>query len=314
MSSIMPPGGWGPPPGPPTPRKPSEVAPPQAEPIFIYDVDHRYRRDRSFINDIREMGGKEARQLAFGTAFGATAGVLIARMLVGLLRVIVVLGILGAVIIVIGFLTRSTRSPSPGTREAQLEQPALTAHEQRVADLRTKRKAIELSIAIERETIQKTLRDEGIGGIPAGEHERVMRLIQEKKAIDAALQEEEGGEPLSTMVPPAPNDALQMIQVGHRSYRWLGIKQVSPGQMEISLEIRNDGASSAPFPPIWVIDRTNEKLGPLSVSGQPDLEPGTVQYWQGVWQLAPGDYTLQIAGESVQSTANIGFYVRSLTQ
>jgi hypothetical protein len=47
---------------------------------------------------------------------------------------------------------------------------AATAHQQRLAALRKKQEAAEMKIAIERETIQRTIQEYGVQGVPEDEH------------------------------------------------------------------------------------------------------------------------------------------------
>src|SRR5258708_5744963 len=140
----------------------------------------------------------------------------------------------------------------------------VTAHRQRLAALRQKQEAAEMEIAIEGETIQRTLRKYGVEGVPEDEHERVNRLIQEKESIDAAIKEEEqegGSEP----VPSAPT-ALQTLahhqigatfSIGYWAYqcesiRWsqmLGNGSSEMGRPDaafavIHLMMRNDDGSA----------------------------------------------------------------------
>jgi hypothetical protein len=98
-----------------------------------------------------------------------------------------------------------TAETSASTGQSQ----PVTSHQQRLTDLQKKRDAIELAIAIERDTIAKVLREEGPQGVPEDEDDRVQRLIQEKQAIDAAIKEEEhegGSEP-----EPSPPTVLQTL-------------------------------------------------------------------------------------------------------
>jgi protein TonB len=100
-------------------------------------------------------------------------------------------------------------------------QTALTPHQRRLADLRNKQQAAEMSILIERETIKTTLQRDGIEGIPDDEHVRVQRLIREKESIDAAIREEEqnaGSEPApvtstvsQTLAPVISVDATSLL-------------------------------------------------------------------------------------------------------
>jgi hypothetical protein len=168
----------------------------------------------------------------------------------------------------------TSKDAQPAATSAQPAEPSLTPHQQRWLALRKKQEAAEWAIAIEQEAVKKTLREDGIEGIPADEHERMQRLLQQKQAVDAAIREEEeegGTEP----PPPPPPTVLQRLthhqmgesfSIGYWTYRcdtarwssFLGNGSSEMGHPDaafavIHLTVRNDDESSSIFPPARIV-------------------------------------------------------------
>jgi hypothetical protein len=161
-------------------------------------------------------------------------------------------------------------------------QTALTPHQRRLADLRNKQQAAEMSILIERDTIKTTLQRDGIAGVPDDEHERVQRLIQEKESIDAAIREEEqngGSEPApatSTVSQTLAHHKIgETFSVGYWTYRcdstsWsslLGNGSSEMGRPDaafavIYLMMQNDDQSSSIIPPLRLVDSDGKEYEP----------------------------------------------------
>jgi hypothetical protein len=170
----------------------------------------------------------------------------------------------------------STNAPQSiqKTMNEPKQEPALTSHQRRLAALREKREGIEMAMAVEQETIAKILREEGPQGVPEGEHQRAQRLVQEKEAIDAAIEEEEqagGSEPepsAPTVLQTLPHHQVgETFSVGYWTYRcdgmrwsqFLGNGSSQAGRSEtgfavIYLTMRNDDDSPSIVPPIKLID------------------------------------------------------------
>lgn len=95
----------------------AELARPN-QPQYAYDpslVRHPFQPRESFINDLRAMGGREARQLTFGATFGATSGFLMARFLMSLLKLAVLVGIVFGFIVIarLSHMASDQTTPAP---------------------------------------------------------------------------------------------------------------------------------------------------------------------------------------------------------
>ena len=102
-------------------------------------------------------------------------------------------------------------TPASKTEQRTAALPVLTPHESRLAELRKKQEGIDTQIYIERATIRHILRDQEnardsdfpeMYGLPDDEAQRVQQLLDEKKAIDAAIAKEEGGQLQNEEHPP----------------------------------------------------------------------------------------------------------------
>jgi hypothetical protein len=173
-------------------------------------------------------------------------------------------------------------SPDAVPSSNTVAQTALTRHQRRLADLRNKQQAAEMSILIERETIKTTLRRDGIEGVPDDEHERVQRLIREKESVDAAIREEEqsgGSEPAASTVfqKLAHHKIGETFSVGYWTYHcdstsWsslLGNGSSEMGRPDaafavIYLMMQNDDQSSSIIPPLRLVDSDGNEYEPTS--------------------------------------------------
>ncbi len=95
----------------------------QPSPLYSHDPATAYRYSQSFINDLRNMGGRAAGGLTFGTVFGATSGFLMARYLMTLLKV----GVGIAVLVGFGLLASlgqsSSSNAAPTSDPASIQEP-----------------------------------------------------------------------------------------------------------------------------------------------------------------------------------------------
>src|ERR1035438_5817807 len=106
-------------------------------------------------------------------------------------------------------------TPASQTDQSTAALPVLNPHESRLAELRKKQEGIDTQIYLERAAIRKTLRDQVNAqdsdfpetyGLPDDEAQRVQRLLDEKKAIDAEIATEEGRQQQNEEHPPQQAD------------------------------------------------------------------------------------------------------------
>jgi hypothetical protein len=112
MPMITPQNGWG-----TSPQR-------HGEPIYTYDPALAHRSSPSLISDLRNMGSREARQLSFGAAFGATSGFLMARLCMALLKFGVFAGVV-ALLIFISWV-RHPSAPEVSERVTTTAAPRVT--------------------------------------------------------------------------------------------------------------------------------------------------------------------------------------------
>jgi len=173
--------------------------------------------------------------------------------------------------------TQPPQATTPVPTAADPVSSAAAAHQQRLAALRQKQEAAALAIEIERETINETIKRDGIEGVPEDEHQRVQRLIQQEESIDAAIKEEEaeGG-----VEPPAPTVVQTLahhrmgetFSLGYWTYqcsgaRWselLGTGSSKMGRPDVAfavihLMMRNDDDTASIVPPLRLVDSTGRE-------------------------------------------------------
>jgi hypothetical protein len=213
----------------------------------------------------------------------------------------------------------ANESPKP-------QQPPLTPHQQRLAGLREKQEGIAMRLLIERETINKVLREEGPQGVPEDEHERVQRLIQEEESIDAAIKEEEqegGSEPepsRPTILQTLPHHQMgETFSVGYWTYRcdavrwseFLGNGNSGMGRPDsafavIYLMMRNEDDSASTLPPLTLVDADAQEYEPSPKAvlqkdaldlGNIKLDPKTFTSGSVIFDVPTGRrYYLKVSG------------------
>lgn len=142
----------------------------------------------SWVNDLRAMGGTEARKLTFGATFGTTSGFLMARFLMTLLKIGVFVGICALFVIWVRWNSRDERSIARTTVETQP-----VAHLSRVETLRNQRQNALAALTFGAQSWKQDLAE--TGSIPRGAYQECMNLVNRVANSEYALAEAEDRQP-----------------------------------------------------------------------------------------------------------------------